>query len=193
VVRDIMTGPVTPYYGKHVSSPGHSFRVSDTGGGRWYAIAGEWGDLHGSTYDPGYCHLMVEGTSQPLAFYGLNLERDAVWPQAVIRDSSNIDIFYFKTEADEWPKGETPPGVLLVERCHDLRLFGMAGNAHPPDSALITLDASADILLAQVAGFKPGAGFSNLTDTAFGQSRKVSGETPLALFKRWNGTGSQPE
>jgi hypothetical protein len=184
IVRDIMTGPVSAYYGKHVGHPGQTFRISDTGGGRWYATAAEWGNLYGSTYDPAYSHLVVEGTSQPLAFYGLNLERDAVWPQAVLRDSRNIDIFYFKTEANEWPKGTTPAGVLLVQRCHNLRIFAMTGYAHPRDSALVTLEASDGVLLAQVAGFQPSKDFSNVTDSRSTSSQSVSGQTPLALFKR---------
>jgi Pectate lyase superfamily protein len=193
IVRDIMAGPVSSYYGQRTGAPRHAYHISDTGGGRWYAIAAEWGRFYGSTYDPAYSHLLVDGTNGPLAFYGLNVERDALWPQAVIRNSSNIDIYYFKAEAAEWPKGTTPPGVLLVERSHGIRLFGMTGNAHPPGSALITLDASDNILLAHVAGFKPGKAFSNIVETRAAISRKVSGDTPLALFERRAGAKAVTE
>lgn len=183
IVRDIMVGPVSAFYGKNISNPGQTFRISDTGGGRWFAVAAEWGNIHGATYDPRYYHLLVEGTSQPLVFYGLNLERDAVWPQAMIRDSENIDLFYFKTEADEW-KGRVPAGVLLLERSRKIRLFGMTGNAHPPGSSLVTVDGGDTIQLSQVAGFKLGHDFANVVEIRSGVSRQVGGDTPLALFER---------
>jgi hypothetical protein len=183
IVRDIMVGPVSAFYGKRVSNPGQTFRISDSGGGRWFAVAAEWGNIHGATHDPRYYHLLVEGTNQPLAFYGLNLERDAVWPQAIIRDSANIDIFYFKTEADEW-KGRVPAGVLLMERSRKIRLFGMTGNAHPPGASLVTVDGGDAIQLSQVAGFKLKHDFANVVEIRSGGSRQISGDTPLALFER---------
>ncbi|WP_083924988.1 glycosyl hydrolase family 28-related protein [Lamprocystis purpurea] len=190
-VRDIMAGPIASYYGEKISNPGHTFRISGTGGGRWYAIAAEWGHLHGATYDPNYSHLLVEGTSQALAFYGLNIERDAVWPQAIIRDSANIDLFYLKVEADEW-RGATPPGVLLIERSRNIRIFGMTGNAHPPGASLVTLDGSDDVMLTQVAGFRPKDDFFNVVELRSGSSLKIGGNTPLALFKRERGTLTRP-
>jgi hypothetical protein len=183
IVRDVMVGPKDAYYGtKLAGEPHHTFLVSHSGGGRWYAVAAEWGSLHGSTRHVDYSHLLVNGTREPLSFYGLNIERDAVWPQAEIRNASNVKIYYLKAEATDWPKGEHGPGVLLVNRSSNIRLFGFAGNARPKGGANIQLVDSNDIRLLQVAGTPPREDFANLEIVKSGHSTRISGKTPLAIY-----------
>ncbi len=183
IVRDIMVGPKDPYYQKKLpGTPHHTFLISHSGGGRWYAVAAEWGHLHGSTRHKDYSHLLVNGTREPLSFYGLNIERDAVWPQSEIRDASNVNIYYLKAEAAEWPKGEHGPGVLLVNRSSNIRLFGFAGNARPKGAANVKVVESHNIRLLQVAGFKPSDDFANLEVVKSGHSTRISGKTPLAIY-----------
>lgn len=183
IVRDIMVGPKDAYYGQKLAgTPHHTFLISHSGGGRWYAVAAEWGHLHGSTRHKDYSHLLVNGTREPLSFYGLNIERDAVWPQSEIRDASNVTIYYMKAEASNWPKGEHGPGVLLVNRSSNIRLFGFAGNARPKGAANVKVVDSHDIRLLQVAGTKPSDDFANLEVVKSGHSTRISGTTPLAIY-----------
>lgn len=189
IVREVMVGPLQAFYGRKESGARNIFRLLGNGGGRWYGMAAEWGDFNGATHHPDYAHLLVDGTTQPLAFYGLNIERDAVWPQAEIRNAENVDFYYLKVEATAWPKGAVPPGVLKITNSRDIRLFGLTGNARPPDAAIVELTDSSDYLLTQIAGFQPAPNFANILERRGGQTVRADGSTPVTWFRRSNGGG----
>ena len=84
-----------------------------SGGGRWYNYTDHHNIDDAQTppvdpnlrADPNHRKVVVEGTSQPLTFYGLNLERGggykgivSSFPMAEIKNSSNVRIFGAKTE-----------------------------------------------------------------------------------------------
>ncbi len=182
IVRDIMVGPLDAFRGRDKGTPHNTYLVSRSGGGRWYAIASEWGRLTGSTLHPDYSHLLVNGTREPLRFYGLNIERDAAWPQAEIRNAKDVTIYYLKAEAAEWPKGTQSPGVLLVKDSSELRLYGFTGNAHPKGGANIQVVDSKDVRLLQVAGFPPKDDYANIEVVNSGSKTRISGKTPVAIY-----------
>lgn len=77
--------------------------ISGNGGGRVFNYQDEKGTS--GTLKPGHRKVKIEGTSQQLTFYGLNLERGgakypvSAWPMCEIESASNIQIFGAKTEA----------------------------------------------------------------------------------------------
>lgn len=83
------------------------FRISGSGGGRWYA----WGDHLNipknaavAEASPGFRKLVIEGTTEPLTFYGFNPEHGGnadhyVNPPFVeLRGAANVRILGSKTE-----------------------------------------------------------------------------------------------
>src|SRR5690606_17930275 len=64
-------------------------RIEGSGGGRWYQFEG-W---HWWGQGPDYRHLLVEGTSEPLAFYMLNPEHAASEAQVELRKARNVSIY----------------------------------------------------------------------------------------------------
>jgi hypothetical protein len=95
-----------------------------TAGGRIYAFAPENGLIEEITRSPLYRAILIENTTQPLRFYGLNTERISSGVQVEIRNSSNVDIHYFKSEATSGDQASSP---LLINNSHNINLYCMAG------------------------------------------------------------------
>ncbi|OPZ19777.1 MAG: Pectate lyase superfamily protein [candidate division BRC1 bacterium ADurb.BinA364] len=101
--------------------------ATGSAGGKWYMHYEEM-PVNG----PRYRHLLIEGTSQPLAFYQLNIEHAAGDAQMEIRDSRNIRIFGFKSERNAV--------VARIDNSRDIALHSCGGNATPfPGKSLIEL------------------------------------------------------
>ncbi|MBN1673821.1 MAG: cadherin-like domain-containing protein [Kiritimatiellae bacterium] len=79
------------------TNPHSLFKVSGSGGGRWYF----WGvDWNGPNQHPGYRHLLIDGTHEPLWLYGCNLEKGLGVTRCEIRNARNVRIFSVKIEGD---------------------------------------------------------------------------------------------
>lgn len=103
---------------------------------------------------PHYRHLLIDGTSNSLEFYQLNVEHAASDAQMEIRNSSNIRIFSFKTERNSTP--------MLIHNCSDIVLYGWGGNATAfPGKALIEVVNSLNVCLIGLieAGRMNGKGY----------------------------------
>lgn len=68
-----------------------------TSGGRIYGWSGH-GDGKLSS-NPGFRDILVDGSEQGLSFYGVNTERSYSDVQFEIKDSKNVDIYFFKSES----------------------------------------------------------------------------------------------
>ncbi|MCG8425796.1 MAG: glycoside hydrolase family 55 protein, partial [Chromatiales bacterium] len=157
VVRDLMGGQYGRPGGVRASPGSSTYAVRGNGGGRWYGLAAEWNRISASTRGGGYRNLMIESTHEPLAMYGLNIERGMSDPQAEIVDSQNVAIYYLKGESLGKLGGSA--AVLQVRKSRNISLFGYSGNAHPKDNAVLKLMDSEDVIFANVMPVRPGGGF----------------------------------
>ncbi len=117
-----------------------------TTGGRIYAFASENGLLTGITENPAYREILVENTTQPLRFYGLNTERISSGVQVEIRNSSNVEFHYFKSEATVGDESSSP---LLINNSNNIRLYCMAGKIDlKAGMAIIRVEGNCNNILA---------------------------------------------
>ncbi|MEO5573027.1 MAG: glycosyl hydrolase family 28-related protein, partial [Gammaproteobacteria bacterium] len=95
---------------RNEGTPAQIFRIEGNGGGRWYSLADHVGVNNSSSnpfVDPLFRKLYVTGTSQPLTFYGLNLEHGGVQSPTLQQyafsemvNASNVRILGSKIESD---------------------------------------------------------------------------------------------
>jgi hypothetical protein len=110
---------------------GHSLvRIAGHGGGKWYNFHHTW--AHPARTGPGVRNLLIEGTSQPLAFYHLSAqvynynlpEPELRAPYSIeLRRCANVDLFGVKTEHRT--------SFALVRECRNLRIIGHGGGGQP--------------------------------------------------------------
>jgi hypothetical protein len=111
--------------------------VSGHGGGRWYNFYAEYSTDQG----PGYRHLLVEGTTEPLYFYQCNPEHARGEANMEIRHSRYVTIYGLKSE------GNHP--VLWVRDSDHVRVFGYGGNAAAYEqTSLFRVERTPDFLVA---------------------------------------------
>ncbi len=80
------------------TQPRAEFYISGNGGGRWYFMGRH--QSKANTH-PGYRHVLIEGTTQPLRWYGMNLEKPFSDFNSEIKGAANIRIFGVKVEGRE--------------------------------------------------------------------------------------------
>ena len=113
--------------------------ISGHGGGRWYNFHSD----HRGTPKPGYRHLRVVGTNEPLAFYQCNPEHSGGRANMEIEGARNVSIYGLK--------GENPTPILVIRDSQNVRVLGYGGNAiPPPGQALIVLERCSDVLIANL-------------------------------------------
>lgn len=160
-------------------------RVRNAGGGRWF-FAGT-GD-GARTEHPDYRILDVEGTTQPLWFYGLNLEHARGDIYAEFTDAQNVRIYTLKTEYEG--QGTDPVYCPLVSfnNTTNAALFGHGAIRHSAgtDRGCIEVLGTSDHVLASLIapqnGGGPSGSFTLLDKTS--TSRGVDYFDTVSLFKR---------
>jgi hypothetical protein len=125
------------------------YAFSGNAGGRLYAISA-MGD-----------QFLVENVRNPLSFYSLNVERVTHNPQAVIRNSQKIRIYYYKVEAGTRNAGETGGGDEntpgSVQNSRDVHIYCMYGNVKglAASQPMLEIVDSKNIVVSQLKAFFP--------------------------------------
>ncbi len=158
-----------------------TFSIRGQGGGRWYGLAAEWNRLSPDTGAAGYRHLAIEGTREPLAMYGVNIERGLSEPQFEIADARNVAIFYLKGESLSSEGGQA--GVLTIRGSKNVAVFGYSGNARPWGSSVIRLVDSDDVVLANVMPVGPDEKFDTVRVEDKGQRLQINGKHPASVVR----------
>jgi len=123
-------------------------RIEGSGGGRWYTQT----YLGGWSQGPDFRNLLVAGTREPLCFYHLQPQFARSNAMIGMRDARNVEIYSMKAEGDFT--------MLWLRHCERVRLFGFNGMLLPaPGWALIRVDDSRDILLANIHPMMPRIGY----------------------------------
>ena len=113
--------------------------VSGHGGGRWYNFHSD----HRGSARPAYRHLLVEGTTEPLAFYQCNPEHSQGAANMELRNARHVAIYGLK--------GESPTPILVVRDSDHIRVFGYGGNAIPPKGeSLLVVERTPNFLIANL-------------------------------------------
>jgi hypothetical protein len=147
-----------------LNQPGADHRnvlhVGASGGGRWYGFADQWGQVRSHANNR---MVLVENTSQPLVFYGMNIEHGDGDHLFEMANASNLAIIGTKTEGGRFG-GFTNSGNVW--------LAGLSGHGIP-DGVLIF--SSTNNALAVNITYYPGAG-------------DIDGATGPMVSDTWNGT-----
>ena len=161
----------------------HNYQIEGGGGGRWYGQTDHAQLMpKAKADDHHYRKVMVQGTTEPLFFYGLNLERGGrSWgqpqngPYLEIADSANVCVLGTKSETDGT--------VVRVLRSQNVLLMGMA--AHRPEiktGSFFVIQHSQDVGI--MGGYWYGATSPLLTDDKGGDT--IYRSQLLGLYLRGN-------
>lgn len=119
-------------------------RIEGNGGGRWFNL---WTD-NTSYQVPGYRHVTINGTSQPLSIYMFNPEDDDTDVQVEITSARNFSIYGVKAEG----KKAVFDTYMKFTNSQNFRVVGFGGNAQSsadiPANALLLVDNCKDFLFA---------------------------------------------
>lgn len=103
-------------------------KISGSGGGKW---AGVWIGEGKNARPPTGWMIEVNGTSQALKFYMLNLEHNATSPQGKFINANNFDIYQVKAESQGTSTTNPENELFWFEGCQYFRAFGFGGSARP--------------------------------------------------------------
>jgi len=113
-------------------------KITGAGGGKWYNF-----ELGKGLVNSGYRQILVQGVSEPLAFYHLCPEGARSEANMEIVDSRNVRLYGFKGEGNTF--------MLWVRNSDNISLFGYGGNASGrPGSALFKIENTPNFLLANI-------------------------------------------
>jgi len=188
MVRDVYV-TVT---GEKATSPTHwEYAIRGNGGGRWYGVVTDENRVTWTSGAKDYRVILIEGTHEPLALYGVNVERSKTSPQMEIRGARNVTIYYLKTEAGTF--GATGPDkgksnrstTLRIRNSRDVYVFACTGNVTLEKSmSIIEVEDSRNVTLTDVRPFIGKPGWFTLRETNNGKSQTIEAKTAVALFRR---------
>ncbi len=109
--------------------------IRGNGGGRWYNALVD--SPYNRTRHPGYRNILIQGTREPLYFYGFDSQRSNTYPHTEIVDARNVFIFGYFTE---WLNS------CRIQNCRNILVAGSGGGANNQ----FTLIDSEDVLLMNI-------------------------------------------
>ncbi len=162
--------------------PAHVYRIEGNGGGRWYSLSEHINIKDADTaVSPGFRKLYVTGTTEPLTFYGLNLERggrliDAPqYAYAEMINASNVRILGTKMESD---------GIVFIfNNCKNLfaaMLFANKNTVEPVP--LIDLIGTGNTPVLMHGVYWPGSTVELVRDDFSGD--QITRDRFLGVYKR---------
>lgn len=188
MVRDVMTGNIINSFSLQDSSFHRMYEITHRGGGRWYAVTAEWTKNRPISWNPDYRGFYVEGTTEPLQVYGLNVERVSGSPIAEINNAKNVSIYYYKAESgsSDGGGGTILPSVpLLIKDSENIEVFAIDGLIELINGdGLIEIENSDNITVTNVKSIKTNNAWNNLTEDFYGNTLSFRGDWWLALYKR---------
>jgi hypothetical protein len=162
-----------------------NYLVEGSGGGRWYGLA-DHAQLYASAAEdhPEYRKVYVRGTTEPLIFYGLNLERGGSQrgqPQnnafLTIEDAANVTVVSTKTE--------TEGSLVSLLRSRNVMLMGQVaidtGSSHKHPYSFFSIRESQDIAI--LSAFWYGTEGQSLVEDDF-EGETVERDSYLGLYLR---------
>jgi hypothetical protein len=173
IVRSIAPARGIP---AEMSTERQLYLIDGNGGGRWYRW--EFISATPAGAHPKSSILLVDGTTEPLSFYGFNPEHGKI-PMVELRKAANVRILGTKSEGKAVP-------VLTIDRSKNVYVALFAGNPVTSSSSatFVRVQGGQDIVLAGVV--RPGPStHALLTDLpAGGPQLQYDADEFVALFRR---------
>ena len=128
----------------------HNYVFSGNAGGKFYSITDHAQLYNGKVPSTEFRKVKVDGTTNPLTFYGLNLERGGTsgdtWqnPYFEASNASNIRSYGSKTETD---------GIVFrFTNCNNISINSLYAHAHlpPQDPVVISLNNTTNVELNHI-------------------------------------------
>ncbi len=184
IVQNVMLG--SSDFG-NVNTPAQSlhygYKINGNGGGKWYNTCAEWHKLRYSTTQQNYRALYVEGTTEPLTFYSLNVERVRTEPQAEIKNAENVTVHYFKAEAGGGSgAGTTQPESipLKIADSNHINVIGGTGKIElNAGEAMVEIYNCSNSTIAHLKSFESGSVWSTIKS----ECNSLSNDVNLATYK----------
>ena len=132
----------------HSEQNKHYYKFSGTAGGKVYGISDQNNLITGAVADPNFRKVYIENTSNPLTFYGLNLERGGFPRNSTqysffeAKNSSNFRVFGCKTET--WGT------VFTMDNCSNFMLTNVMANKTNDEPMIIISANSTDFAVTKV-------------------------------------------
>lgn len=175
-IREHDSGGVDP----QLTNPHSIYKITGNGGGRWYFLA-----VHPRSrrVNEDYRLVLVDGTAQPLQFYGFNIEKANSSTMIEFKNAENIRAYSMKME------GSRP---LLTVRGNSQNIAAyssgaMRSSVSPDDGYFQVQGASNNILFANInpqkRGNKTYRSYTLLENSNLGSS-SVEYPGMVSLFKR---------
>jgi hypothetical protein len=120
----------------------HNYEFTGNAGGKAYGISEHNNIFKGATPDPNFRKVYIQGTSNPLTFYGLNLERGGderniiQYPFCEAVNASNLR--FYGTKPENW-------GVVYkFSNCNNITVTGLMNTSRDCHDATVVLDNGTD-------------------------------------------------
>ncbi len=154
----VATEILRDYKTEQETNPHSLMHFTGNGGGRHFYLVPP--DTDHSDKHPDYRKLLIEGTTEPLWFYGMNLEHAESNAEAEVRNAQNIRFYGIKNEGGGiFNQHTTDWGIipsLLIKDSQNVALFGGAAlreqiSVHPDNpGAFVILGSSDNILISNI-------------------------------------------
>jgi hypothetical protein len=181
VIRDIMIG--AKWTNQTGSFLHHQLKISGpTGGGSFYCYTSENNLVKPITYHPDYRAVLIENTTEPIRFYSYNSERIFADAQFEIKNSSNVEIFYLKSEANA-NDGQAFP--LAINNSEKVSVYCLSGNIRVRDNrGIIEASGSNKIMAVNVRSSQTQTSFFSVKELYNSQTFSLTSTTNLSIFSR---------
>ncbi|NBB80493.1 MAG: hypothetical protein GVY36_13795, partial [Verrucomicrobia bacterium] len=132
----------------HSEQNKHNYEFTGNAGGKFYGIVDHANLYNDSTADPNFRKVFIENTSNPITFYGLNLERGGFprpktqYPFAEIKNASNIRVLGCKTE--------TYGTVFKIDNTNNILITNVFSHLAHEDPLIDITANSTDFMISQV-------------------------------------------
>lgn len=169
--------------GKTETNPRPLLHFSDHGGGRVYFVCSF--ERPYNTTHPGYRMILAEGTTQPLSFYNINLEKGKGDYYAEFRHAANIRV-WTGLKVEQMNGGDH--SVIGIVACDNVAVYGVGKIVRTPDpgrGSVEVLGASRNILVTNVVPRERGQpGGDTFLDKTGADPVGVPYPEILALYQR---------
>ena len=148
------------------------------GGGRFYGLMGASLSSVRNQH-PDFRDVLVDGTTEPLTFYGMNVEKGLCDTDIEFRDAANIRVIGTKTEA----QGD----YLWVVRSQNVLVLGTAwhgGGGESGISADLLVDGSSDLVFATLCGWAAGTNVPRVLEVNMPNAGSIDNPDHCSYYRR---------
>ncbi|MBI2269336.1 MAG: T9SS type A sorting domain-containing protein [Bacteroidetes bacterium] len=182
MIRDVMIG-ATLSSTTIGSIDHHLLKLSgSTAGGHFYGFTAENNAIKKITGNANYRAVKIDNTKEPIRFYAYNSERIYSTIQFEIKNSSDVEIYYLKSEANA-SDGQALP--LSISNSDNVRLFCLSGNINIVNNrGLVEVNTSTNVFVSTIKSSQIASGCFNLKEVQGTSTYTVAYDKNMNVFHR---------